>query len=164
MAFLSGLPMALAAMGSGVMSYYSTAKSNRENVALAERQMDFQRVMSSTAYQRAVQDMREAGVNPILAYQQGGASTPSGSTARVEPALAQGVSSALAVARARADVQQVEAQTQLLRSQAQLVRAQAIWPSLINSALGVSQDKPSGSLGDMLKWIFKTIGEGVNKE
>ena len=116
MAFLSGLPLALAAMGSGALSYYSTAKSNRENVALAERQMEFQRVMSSTAYQRAVADMREAGVNPILAYQQGGASTPSGSTARVEPALAQGVSSALAVARARADMQQVEAQTQLLRS------------------------------------------------
>lgn len=37
---------------------------------------DYNREMSSTAYQRATQDMRLAGLNPILAYRQGGASAP----------------------------------------------------------------------------------------
>lgn len=53
----------------------------------AQKLRDWQAEQSNTAYQRAVADMRKAGLNPVLAYAQGGASTPSG-------AAGQGVSSA----------------------------------------------------------------------
>jgi hypothetical protein len=47
----------------------------------AQLNRDFQQEMSNTQYQRAMADMREAGLNPMLAYQQGGAGNLSGAQA-----------------------------------------------------------------------------------
>lgn len=44
----------------------------------AEQQRIWQERMAGSAYQRATADMKAAGLNPMLAYHQGGATTPSG--------------------------------------------------------------------------------------
>lgn len=59
--------------------------ANEANLAESALNRSFQERMSNTAYQRGMEDMKKAGLNPTLAYMQGGASTPSGSTATVVP-------------------------------------------------------------------------------
>jgi len=55
--------------------------ANNANIASAREANQWQEKMSNTAYQRAMEDMGKAGLNPMLAFSQGGASTPSAQTA-----------------------------------------------------------------------------------
>lgn len=57
------------------------SKARDFNSAEAQKNRDFQEYMSNTAYQRARADLEAAGFNPLLAYSQGGASSPPGSSA-----------------------------------------------------------------------------------
>lgn len=76
-----------ASIGGAFDGAASTSKANKRNQEMSREQMLFQERMSNTAYQRSMKDLDKAGLNPMLAFQQGGASSPSGSQATATPEL-----------------------------------------------------------------------------
>lgn len=127
------------------------ASSYARNQQSAQQQMDFQERMSGTSYQRAINDLKQAGLNPMLAYSQGGSSSPAGSapqshaptgamgqssaaqgvSARMENILQPAFSSALAagqviagIDKTRAETKEVEARTETEKRRPDLVLSQ----------------------------------------
>lgn len=139
----------LSALGNifgGMMSQQGQRDANQANIALAREQMAFQERMSNTAYQRAMADMRVAGLNPILAYQKGGASTPGGSMPTMQnemggwgPALAGAVNSAQSAFKTAADVGVAREMAPKLKAEEAVARANVDYVQQ-NTATAKSQE------------------------
>jgi len=71
-------------VGGNLFSAREAKKQNKRNVAMNRENRDWMERMSNTEWTRGVADMLNAGINPMLAVSQGGASTPSNQAPEVQ--------------------------------------------------------------------------------
>jgi hypothetical protein len=126
--------------------------ANAASAQQAAAQMDFQERMRKTQYQTAVEDMKLAGLNPMLAYTQGGAGTPTGamgqvSTAKVGNSIGSALAGAQSLSMNEADIDLKRATTTgttaaTLKTEAETIKTAAdIGYILENTKLNAQQQK-----------------------
>jgi len=114
--WLSAAGAALGAMGNQDYQSEEAAKNR-----------DFQADMANTSYQRRVEDLKAAGLSPMLAYSQGGAAVPSGGQASSAANVGEASASTGSTARQiNINREQAMSQIELQDQQRNLLGSQAL--------------------------------------
>lgn len=125
---------------------------------------DWQEMMSNTQYQRATADMQAAGLNPMLAYHQGGAGVPSGATATGSAGSASTApkgnpQSIPAAMQSASQIEVNDAITERTRAEAEKIRAEEKEVTARTPTHAVSIDKMNQQIEESKVLVKKMIQE-----
>lgn len=101
------------------------AAANAATIASTKEQMAFQKEMYGSRYQMQVNDMKLAGLNPMLSYNAGPPGAPPGASTIVRDEATPSVNTAMANRRLNAEIQSIEAAAEASRATANNQNAQA---------------------------------------
>lgn len=123
MSIFSALTSPIASVIGSGLSFLGGQSQNVASAKAAQAQMDFQREMSDTSYQRQVKDLTAAGINPMLVTKLGGASTPPGAMPSFVNPAAMASQSFSAIQSSSAAKQQAETSERMTDEQIKNVNA-----------------------------------------
>jgi len=147
----------------GAQSASGLRRQNRQQMAEAQRNRDFQERMSSTSHQREVEDLRAAGLNPILSGLGGsGASSPAGNMANIVDEKTAAVSTARELARNTIEIANLKKMGKQIDASTKKITAEETLTQTTNQTrqLEIAEKKVSETIWDTISQMFQTSSPG----